>query len=83
MTGLTSKQSKILAFIRGQIEARGRSPSLREIADKFEIRSVNGVVGHVRALEKKGALARDPGSRALRLITREPSFAFAYGGTIS
>src|SRR5215831_7263464 len=64
---LTSRQKAVLDFISRSIERRGYPPTLREIGEHMGIRSTNGVNDHLKALEKKGWLAReDLKSRALR-----------------
>jgi repressor LexA len=64
---LTDRQKEVLEFIQQSITARGYPPTLREIGEKMGIRSTNGVNDHLKALEKKGYLAReDLKSRALR-----------------
>ncbi len=57
-TPLTQRQKKIFDFIRRQIDKRGFGPTVREIADQFDIGSPNGVMGHLRALENKGYIKR-------------------------
>jgi SOS-response transcriptional repressor LexA len=56
---LTSRQREIYDFIRQKIEARGYGPTVREIGSAFEIRSPNGVMCHLKALEKKGLIKRE------------------------
>lgn len=64
---LTQRQRDILDFISSSIDQRGYPPTLREIGEHFGIRSTNGVSDHLKALEKKGFLAReDLKSRAMR-----------------
>jgi repressor LexA len=64
---LTDRQKEVLEFIQRSIDARGYPPTLREIGEHMGIRSTNGVNDHLKALEKKGYLAReDLKSRALR-----------------
>jgi len=64
---LTDRQKEVLDFIQESIAARGYPPTLREIGERMGIRSTNGVNDHLKALEKKGYLAReDLKSRALR-----------------
>lgn len=64
---LTERQQMVLEFIERSIERRGYPPTLREIGQHLGIRSTNGVNDHLKALEKKGYLAReDLKSRALR-----------------
>jgi repressor LexA len=65
---LTPRQQKVYELIRDKIRNRGYGPTVREIAEHFGIRSPNGVVCHLRALEKKGFITREPNmSRAIRL----------------
>jgi repressor LexA len=64
---LTDRQRQVLDYIGRSIERRGYPPTLREIGEHMGIRSTNGVNDHLKALEKKGYLAReDLKSRALR-----------------
>jgi repressor LexA len=64
---LTDRQKEVLDFIQESISGRGYPPTLREIGERMGIRSTNGVNDHLKALEKKGYLAReDLKSRALR-----------------
>lgn len=65
---LTKKQLAVLKFIRDKIQNRGYGPTVREIGEHFQIRSPNGVMCHLRALERKGILTREPNmSRAIVL----------------
>ena len=66
MDGLTDRQLEVLRFIAREIEERGYPPTIREIGEALDIRSTNGVNDHLKALERKGFLSRDPvKSRAL------------------
>jgi repressor LexA len=55
---LTKRQLAVFDFIRDQIQTRGYGPTVREIGAHFEISSPNGVMCHLKALEKKGLLQR-------------------------
>jgi repressor LexA len=67
MQKLTDRQQMVLKYIESSITERGYPPTLREIGNFMGIRSTNGVNDHLRALERKGYLAReDMKSRALR-----------------
>lgn len=55
---LTEQQQRIFNYIQSLIENRGFGPSIREIADKMGFKSPNGVVCHLKALEKKGLITR-------------------------
>jgi repressor LexA len=66
MNELTDRQLEVLRFIARQIEDAGYPPTIREIGEALDIRSTNGVNDHLKALERKGFLTRDPvKSRAL------------------
>lgn len=65
---LTTRQLGILNFIADSLRNRQRPPTIREIADAFEISSTNGVVCHLQALEAKGYIERDRTCRGIRLL---------------
>jgi repressor LexA len=68
MSDLTSRQREVFEFIRGKITGRGYGPTVREIGENFRIASPNGVMCHLKALEKKGLITREPNmSRAIQL----------------
>ncbi len=69
----TTRQMAIYEFIRDKIRSRGYGPTVREIGTAFKIRSPNGVVCHLKALERKGFISRGRNmSRAIELVT-EPA----------
>jgi repressor LexA len=69
---LTKRQLAVYKFIRDKIRTRGYGPTVREIGKEFDIASPNGVVCHLKALEKKGIISRESNlSRAIQL-TAEP-----------
>ncbi|MBI3462679.1 MAG: transcriptional repressor LexA [Planctomycetes bacterium] len=73
---LTSRQREVHDFIRSKIFSRGYGPTVREIGKNFGIRSPNGVMCHLRALEKKGLITREPNmSRAIQLVGHQPTDA--------
>jgi repressor LexA len=66
---LTERQKHIYDFIRDKIDGRGYGPTVREIGLAFDIKSPNGVMCHLKALEKKGLILREGFSaRAIQLI---------------
>src|SRR5262245_11326024 len=65
---LTSRQREIYEFLKDKIMNRGYGPTVREIGTHFGIRSPNGVMCHLKALEKKGLITRESHmSRAIQL----------------
>lgn len=68
MDQLTQRQLDVYEFIRDKIQNRGYGPTVREIGEEFEIKSPNGVMCHLKALEKKGLIIREPNmSRAIQI----------------
>ena len=55
---LTARQQQAYDFIVANIQLY--SPTVREIARAMSIKSPNGVVVHLEALEKKGWIRRRP-----------------------
>ncbi len=65
---LTKRQREIYEFLRDKIINRGYGPTVREIGLQFSIRSPNGVMCHLKALERKGLISREQNmSRAIQL----------------
>src|SRR5215471_12103350 len=70
---LTDRQREIYEFIRSKIEGRGYGPTVREIGVHFDIKSPNGVMCHLKALQKKGLIHREGFSaRAIQLVDHHP-----------
>ncbi len=66
---LTERQKHVYEFIHDKIVNRGYGPTVREIGEEFNISSPNGVMCHLKALEKKGLIRRSPNkSRAIELV---------------
>ena len=73
ISDLTERQRDVYDFIRDKIRNRGYGPTVREIGEQFKISSPNGVMCHLKAIEKKGLIHREPNmSRAIQLAT-EPA----------
>jgi repressor LexA len=69
LDALTPRQREIYQFIRSKIQGRGYGPTVREIGLEFHIKSPNGVMCHLKALQKKGLIHREPNmSRAIQLL---------------
>jgi repressor LexA len=82
---LTERQKEIYEFIRSKIEGRGYGPTVREIGDAFDIKSPNGVMCHLKALEKKGLIKREGRSaRAIQMVDhRRPSQGLPFLGLVA
>lgn len=66
---LTARQREILDFIHEEVMRKNYPPSVREICKKMELSSSSTVHAHLRALEKKGYIKRDPTKpRAIEIL---------------
>lgn len=69
MSELTERQQAVFDFIRETISEKCCPPSVREIGDHFGITSPNGVMCHLKALQAKRRITRDPfNARSIRLV---------------
>jgi repressor LexA len=67
---LTKRQKEILDFIEQGIQENGYAPTLEEIGERFELRSLATVHKHVSNLEAKGLIRRKWNhSRAIEVVT--------------
>src|SRR5258708_12318745 len=74
LSTLTLKQREIYDFISQHIDRHGYPPTVRDIGVAFEIESPNGVMCHLNALVKKGAITRkDKSARAIQLVDHKPA----------
>jgi repressor LexA len=69
---LTTRQRRILEFIRNWGEQYGYPPSVREIGEAVGLVSPSSVAYQLKALEQKGFLRRDP-NRPRAVDVRSPS----------
>ena len=68
-SNLSERQQAIYEFIRTVTADSSMPPSMREIGEKFGIRSTNGVEKHLQALERSGHINRVRGkSRGIAVI---------------
>ncbi len=66
---LTKRQSEILHFVGGYIKSHRYAPSIDEIRRHFRLGSLATVHKHLKFLEKKGVIARQPHqSRSIELL---------------
>ena len=82
---ITGRRQEIYDFIRSVLDKRGMPPTMREIGEKFGIRSTNGVEGHLAALERDGLIKRERGkSRGIVLrIGERPGMAVPLLGRVA
>jgi hypothetical protein len=66
---MTQRQGLVLDFVAKHIDEMGNPPTTREIARALGINSTNGVIDHLRLLERKGYIRRSSfKSRSIQLI---------------
>lgn len=66
---LTKRQAQILDFIYEYAGENGYPPTIRQIGEKFGIKSPNGVADHLKALERKGEINLHPNTaRGIELL---------------
>lgn len=66
---LTEIERKILDFMVQYLRANTYQPSIREIGERFGIKSTKTVSEHLQALADKGCLERDPSrSRGVKIL---------------
>jgi repressor LexA len=67
MKPATERQQRILEVIRTFTRERGYPPSVREIGERVGLSSSSTIHAHLKALERRGLISRDPTKpRALR-----------------
>ncbi|MEZ0298215.1 MAG: transcriptional repressor LexA [Candidatus Methylacidiphilales bacterium] len=71
---LTSRQQEMLDFIADYRDKQGMPPSRREIQAHFGFKSMAAVDGHLRLMEKKGAIRR-AANKARGLVIDKPQGA--------
>ena len=70
----TERQQRILDVIRAFTAEHGYPPSVREIGERVGLSSSSTIHAHLKALEKRGLISRDPTKpRALRSEQQVPS----------
>ncbi|MGP6157826.1 MAG: transcriptional repressor LexA [Vulcanimicrobiaceae bacterium] len=66
----TERQARILEVIRDFTHQRGYPPSVREIGERVGLSSSSTVQSHLKSLEKRGLITRDP-TKPRALITND------------
>jgi repressor LexA len=65
----TERQQQVLDFIQSHIDNDGYPPTLREICVHLGVSGTLSAMRHLEALEKKGYIKRDSGSRGIALTS--------------
>lgn len=80
MREISERQANVLALIQQHVAQYGRPPTVRWLGEQLGIKSTNAVNDHLRALERKGAISRDP--LIARGITLLGEYGSAHAGTV-
>ena len=86
MPAYTIRQLEILEFVRESLEERGVAPTLEEIGSQLGGITRVSVLGHLRALETKGAIRRRAReARSIEILDPDfrPSKGIPLAGTIA
>lgn len=80
---LTTRQKSVYEFIESYILQKGYGPTVREIAEAVHLSSPSTVHVHLKTLEEKGYIVRDPlKSRSIALLGKhEQEEAFGSAGS--
>ncbi len=74
MHRLPPRQREVLEILLNSQQKEGRIPTVREIALKLGVKAPGTITDHLKALEEKGFLVREPGkSRNIRLLIEPES----------
>lgn len=65
----TVRQKQVLDYIQSHIDNDGYPPTIREICSHLGVSGTVSATRHLDALEKKGYIKRDSGSRGIALTT--------------
>ena len=65
---ITEKQEAVLRFIEEYQLQFGKSPTLKEMREHFDVKSDNSILKHLNALIDKGHLEKDDTPRGIRLL---------------
>jgi repressor LexA len=80
--GLTERQREVFDAIVRSIAALGFPPTVRELGVTLGVNSPNGMMYHLKALQRKGFIARDHDrARGIRVLKGGPAPCPHCGGT--
>ena len=66
---ITEKQEAVLNFIEEYQLKFGKSPTIREMKERFGVKSDNSILKHLKALEDKGRLKKDDTPRGIKMLS--------------
>lgn len=72
MKEITKRQREIFNYLREHHRTHSCWPSIREIQERFGFKSSNASLGHIRALERKGFIRRNPNQARTFRIEKDP-----------
>lgn len=71
---LSQPQERIYEFLRDEIATKGYPPSIRDICNAIGLASSSTVHGHLKRMEEKGYIRRDPSKpRAIEILDDMPA----------
>ncbi|OGJ52421.1 repressor LexA, partial [Candidatus Peregrinibacteria bacterium RIFOXYC2_FULL_33_13] len=65
---LTEKQEQVLKFIEEYQLEYGKSPTIKEMKEYFQVKSDNSIIKVIKALEEKKMLQKDNTPRGIKLL---------------
>ncbi|MEK7376991.1 MAG: transcriptional repressor LexA, partial [Candidatus Margulisiibacteriota bacterium] len=71
MEELTARQKNVFDYVSEFIEDRGFAPSIREICERFKIKSTKAIHSHLKTLEEKGWIKRSSNARSIEILGRQ------------
>jgi len=67
---LTEKQEAVLNFIEEYQLNNGKSPTIKEMKEFFQVSSDNSILKHLKALEEKGFIEKDDTPRGIKPLQK-------------
>lgn len=68
---LSEKQVQIMNFLKAEIATKGYPPAVREICKAVDLKSTSTVHSHLKKLEQKGYIRKDPTKpRAIEILSK-------------
>lgn len=77
---ITEKQQAVLDFIEEYQTTYGKSPTIREMKEHFQVNSDNSILKHLKALGEKGFIEKDDTPRGIKLLRSVKDKLMGMGG---